>query len=56
LEAMPSSVHSSAPAPTPAPAPAPAQRRSIISRLFGTSPAAEVTPSPPGKPGSSSLM
>lgn len=47
LEAMPSSVHSSAPAPTPAPAPAPAQRRSIISRLFGTSPAAEVTPSPP---------
>lgn len=40
LEAMPpSSVHPSAPAP--------AQRRSIISRLFGTSPAAEVTPSPP---------
>ncbi|GAB1286080.1 Rab-like protein 6 [Apodemus speciosus] len=40
LEAMPpSSVHP--------PAPAPAQRRSIISRLFGTSPAAEVTPSPP---------
>ncbi|XP_031225223.1 rab-like protein 6 isoform X2 [Mastomys coucha] len=43
LEAVSSSVHPSAPAP----APAPAQRRSIISRLFGTSPAAEVTPSPP---------
>ncbi|XP_055456025.1 rab-like protein 6 isoform X1 [Psammomys obesus] len=39
LEAMPSSVHPSAPAP--------AQRRSIISRLFGTSSAAEVTPSTP---------
>lgn len=45
LEATPSSVHPSAPAP--------AQRRSIISRLFGTSPAADVTPSPPGRPGSS---
>ncbi|XP_057610507.1 rab-like protein 6 isoform X2 [Chionomys nivalis] len=41
LEATPSSVHA------PAPAPAPAQRRSIISRLFGTSPAADVTPAPP---------
>ncbi|CAO2598285.1 Rab-like protein 6 [Lemmus lemmus] len=39
LEATPSSVHPSAPAP--------AQRRSIISRLFGTSPAADVIPSPP---------
>lgn len=39
LEATPSSVHP--------PAPAPAQRRSIISRLFGTSPAAEATISPP---------
>ncbi|KAH0506928.1 Rab-like protein 6 [Microtus ochrogaster] len=39
LEATPSSVHPSAPAP--------AQRRSIISRLFGTSPAADVTPAPP---------
>nr|XP_020039557.1 rab-like protein 6 isoform X3 [Castor canadensis] len=28
-------------------APAPPQRRGIISRLFGTSPAADVTPSPP---------
>lgn len=36
-------------------APAPPQRRGIISRLFGTSPAADVTPSPPGGPGSSPL-
>uniref|UniRef100_A0A8C3VNQ1 RAB, member RAS onco family like 6 n=1 Tax=Catagonus wagneri TaxID=51154 RepID=A0A8C3VNQ1_9CETA len=34
------------PPPQPA-APAPPPRRSIISRLFGTSPAAEVAPSPP---------
>ncbi|CAO2598286.1 Rab-like protein 6 [Lemmus lemmus] len=34
-------------APSPPSAPAPAQRRSIISRLFGTSPAADVIPSPP---------
>uniref|UniRef100_A0A8C6W5Z8 Rab-like protein 6 n=1 Tax=Nannospalax galili TaxID=1026970 RepID=A0A8C6W5Z8_NANGA len=39
LEALPPSAHASAPAP--------AQRRSIISRLFGTSAAADVTPSPP---------
>ncbi|XP_054582742.1 rab-like protein 6 isoform X1 [Eptesicus fuscus] len=33
--------------PAPPVAPAPAPRRSIISRLFGTSPAAEVAPPPP---------
>lgn len=40
------------PPPTEAPLPpaAPAPRRSIISRLFGTSPAAEAAPSPPGEP------
>lgn len=39
---------SEAPLPPANPvAPAPAPRRSIISRLFGTSPAAEVAPSPP---------
>lgn len=36
--------------PAPPVAPAPAPRRSIISRLFGTSPAAEVAPPPPGRP------
>nr|XP_004654154.1 rab-like protein 6 isoform X2 [Jaculus jaculus] len=39
-------LESLSPAAQPS-APAPAQRRSIISRLFGTSPAADVTPSPP---------
>ncbi|XP_016067275.1 PREDICTED: rab-like protein 6 [Miniopterus natalensis] len=40
---------SEAPLPPAHPvAPAPAPRRSIISRLFGTSTAAEVAPSPPG--------
>uniref|UniRef100_A0A8D1XHD5 RAB, member RAS onco family like 6 n=1 Tax=Sus scrofa TaxID=9823 RepID=A0A8D1XHD5_PIG len=41
---------SAPPAPSEAPppvVPAPPPRRSIISRLFGTSPAAEVAPSPP---------
>lgn len=40
------------PPPTEAPLPpaAPAPRRSIISRLFGTSPAAEAAPPPPGEP------
>lgn len=44
---------SAPPAPSEAPppvVPAPPPRRSIISRLFGTSPAAEVAPSPPGRP------
>lgn len=36
--------------PAPPVAPAPPPRRSIISRLFGTSPAAEAAPSPPGRP------
>nr|XP_036863520.1 rab-like protein 6 isoform X4 [Manis javanica] len=41
-------VPSACPAPlTPTEAPAPPPRRSIISRLFGTSPAAEVAPVPP---------
>ncbi|XP_024418083.2 rab-like protein 6 isoform X2 [Desmodus rotundus] len=40
---------SEAPLPPAHPvAPAPAPRRSIISRLFGTAPAAEVAPPPPG--------
>lgn len=44
-------VPSACPAPlTPTEAPAPPPRRSIISRLFGTSPAAEVAPVPPGRP------
>ncbi|XP_008592205.1 PREDICTED: LOW QUALITY PROTEIN: rab-like protein 6 [Galeopterus variegatus] len=40
-EALPPPTHPLAPAPAPPP------RRSIISRLFGTSPAADMAPSPP---------
>ncbi|KAM6170636.1 rab-like protein 6 [Rhynchocyon petersi] len=44
----PTSASFGVPAPySPAPAPAPPQRRSIVSRLFGASPAAGPAPSPP---------
>ncbi|XP_072489122.1 rab-like protein 6 isoform X1 [Notamacropus eugenii] len=43
----PATVATSPSPPTPAPPQPQSQRRSIISRLFGTSPASEATPSPP---------
>ncbi|XP_001366532.2 rab-like protein 6 isoform X1 [Monodelphis domestica] len=43
----PATVITSPGPPTPAPSQPQPQRRSIISRLFGTSPASEATPSPP---------
>ena len=46
----PPSASEAPPAPAQPLVPAAPPRRSVISRLFGISPAAEVAPSPPGRP------